>query len=187
MPATDQSCYVFIQLPGTFERVICESLRVREVGQNSYVGTFQYGRSYRDCTTDALDQFHLPLSARPRMSRSSRASRGALRDANPDAWGRRVIQAKLSLPEADFSEIDHLPNGPGDRAGNLRFRPTTALPNAPRPFSRAYQLQALVEATQTLEEGKRAARDAGAAGARHQHGRRCDGWAELRAQGASAR
>lgn len=153
MPAADSSCYAFIQLPGTFEWVICGSLRVREVGQNSYVGTFQYGRSYRDRRNAiALDPFHLPLSARPQEFTKLKGIPGALRDASPDAWGRRVIQAKLGLPEAEVSEIDYLLNGPDDGAGNLRFAPTTALPVAPRPFNRTHQLQALVDAAQKLEE-----------------------------------
>ncbi|MEO8023886.1 HipA domain-containing protein [Polaromonas sp.] len=153
MPAADQSCYVFIQLPGIFEWVICGSLRVREVGHNSYVGTFQYGRSYRDRKNAvALDQFHLPLSARPQEFTKLKGIPGALRDASPDAWGRRVIQAKLSLPEANVSEIDYLLNGPDDAAGNLRFAPTTTLAKASRPFNRIHQLQALVQAAQKLEE-----------------------------------
>ena len=45
MPGPDQSCFVFVQLAGTYEWVICGSLRVREVGQNAYRGTFQYGRT----------------------------------------------------------------------------------------------------------------------------------------------
>lgn len=46
MPAKEQTCYVFIQLPGTLEWVVCGVLSVSDVGQNAYRGTFQYGRSY---------------------------------------------------------------------------------------------------------------------------------------------
>ncbi len=47
---------------------------------------------------------------------------GAVRDASPDAWGSRVIQAKLQRQQADIQEIEYLLNGPDDGAGNLSFR-----------------------------------------------------------------
>ena len=37
MPAKDQTCYAFIQLPGTFEWVVCGVLTVSEVGQDEHV------------------------------------------------------------------------------------------------------------------------------------------------------
>jgi serine/threonine-protein kinase HipA len=44
---------------------------------------------------------------------------GALRDAGPDYWGRRVIERHVNKPELD--EIDYLLNSPEDRAGALGF------------------------------------------------------------------
>jgi serine/threonine-protein kinase HipA len=152
MPAREQSCYVFIQLPGSFEWVICGSLRVSEVGQNAYRGIFQYGRSYLDRPkVPDLDPYHLPRIGRAKEFTKLKGIPGALRDASPDAWGRRVIQAKLGRSEADISEIDYLLSGPDDGAGNLRFAPSTKLPSAPRPFNRTHQLQALIDAAQQIE------------------------------------
>ncbi|KQT09434.1 type II toxin-antitoxin system HipA family toxin [Ramlibacter sp. Leaf400] len=153
MPQPDQSCFVFIQLPGTYEWAICGALRVREVGRGSFLGTFVYGQSYlKRQNVAALDAFHLPLSDRLQEFTRLKGIPGALRDASPDAWGRRVIQAKLDRSEADISEVDYLLNGPDDGAGNLRFSPDKKTPGAPRPFNRTHQLQALVDAAQTLEE-----------------------------------
>ncbi len=79
---------------------------------------------------------------------------GAVRDASPDAWGRRVIQAKLQRPEADIQEVEYLLNGPDDGAGNLSFGRTVDPPAPRRPFNRTHQLEALIEAAEKLEEGR---------------------------------
>lgn len=153
MPAKDQTCYAFIQLPGTFEWVPCGVLTVSEVGQNVYRGVFRYGKSYLERKdAPSLDPYNLSLSSRPQEFTKLKGIPGALRDASPDAWGRRVIQAKLGLPQADVCEIDYLLNGPDDGAGNLRFGATSKPPGAPRPFNRTHQLQALTEAAEQLEE-----------------------------------
>lgn len=149
----DQSCFVFVQLPGAFEWVICGRLAVRAVGAGAFVGTFVYGESYLKRQNVApLDRFHLPLSDKPQEFTKLKGIPGVLRDASPDAWGRRVIQAKLNRQEADVSEIDYLLNGPDDGAGNLRFAPSTKVPSARRPFNRTHQLQALIDAAEKLEE-----------------------------------
>ncbi|NCV32748.1 MAG: type II toxin-antitoxin system HipA family toxin, partial [Betaproteobacteria bacterium] len=99
MPDKDQTCYAFIQLPGTFEWTVCGVLTVSEVGPSAYRGVFQYGRSYlARQNAPSLDPYNLPLSDRPQQFTKLKGIPGALRDASPDAWGRRVIQAKLSLP-----------------------------------------------------------------------------------------
>ncbi len=153
MPAQDQTCYAFIQLPGTFEWAVCGVLTVSEVGANAYRGVFQYGRSYlARQNAPSLDPYNLPLSDRPQAFTKLKGIPGALRDASPDAWGRRVIQAKLGLPDADISEVDYLLNGPDDGAGNLRFGKAPKPPTEARPFNRTHQLQALTAASQELEE-----------------------------------
>ena len=109
MPVNNQTCYAFIQLPDTFEWTVCGLLTVKEVAPNAYQGVFQYGRSYlARQNAPSLDPYNLPLTDRPKAFTKLKGIPGALRDASPDAWGRRVIQAKLSLPEADLSEIDYL-------------------------------------------------------------------------------
>src|SRR5258706_7112453 len=132
MAADEQSCYVYIQLPGAMETVPCASLRVRSIGAGGYEGTFAYGKRYleRDDVV-TLDPFHLPLTTRPRQFTKLKGLPGAVRDASPDAWGRRVIQAKLQRPVADIQEMEYLLHGPDDGAGNLSFGRTVG-PPAPR-------------------------------------------------------
>ncbi len=156
MATPDQSCYVYIQLPGTFDWVPCARLRVREVGAGLFEGTFTYGSQYlQRANVVALDPFHLPLTDRPQKFTKLKGLPGAVRDASPDAWGRRVIQAKLQRTEADIAEMQYLLNGPDDGAGNLRFGLSVTPPRPKRGFNRTHQLQALIDAAQALEEDGR--------------------------------
>lgn len=156
MANDEQACYVYIQLPGTMETVPCASLKVRTVGAGAFEGTLTYGKRYlARPEVVALDPFHLPLSTRPQKFTKLKGIPGAVRDASPDAWGRRVIQAKLQRPEADIQEMDYLLNGPDDGAGNLSFGRSVTPPAPRRPFNRTHQLPALIEATEKLEEDGR--------------------------------
>lgn len=153
MAAPEESCYVHVQLPGSFEWVPCASLKVREVGAGAFQGTFTYGRRYLERpNVMALDPFHLPLSGKPLYFTKLEGIPGALRDASPAAWGRRIIQARLARPEADLTEMAYLLNGPDDGAGNLRFGLSVEPPGPARPFNRTHQLPALTEAAEQLEE-----------------------------------
>jgi serine/threonine-protein kinase HipA len=156
MAAAEQSCYVYIQPPGTFEWVPCAILKVKEVGAGVFEGTFTYGKRYLvRANVVALDQYHLPLTERPQKFTKLKGIPGAVRDASPDAWGRRVIQAKLQRPEADIPEMEYLLNGPDDGAGNLRFGLSVNPPGPRRPFNRTHQLDALIEAAQKVEDDGR--------------------------------
>jgi len=156
MATDDQACYVYIQLPGTMETVPCASLRVRTIGAGAYEGTFTYGKRYLERPEVVpLDPFHLPLTTRPQKFTKLKGIPGAVRDASPDAWGRRVIQAKLQRPEAAIQEIEYLLSGPDDGAGNLSFGRTATPPAPRRPFNRTHQLAALIEAAEKLEEDGR--------------------------------
>ena len=151
-----QACYVYIQLPETMETVPCASLRVRAVGAGAFEGTFTYGKRYLERPeVVALDPFHLPLSTRPRKFTKLEGIPGAVRDASADAWGRRVIEAKLQRPEAEIPEVEYLLNGPDDGAGNLSFGRTATPPAPRRSFNRTHQLAALIEAAEKLEEDGR--------------------------------
>jgi len=152
----EQSCYVYIQLPGTAEPVPCASLKVRTVGAGVFEGTFTYGKRYLERpNVMALDRYHLPLTERPLKFTKLKGIPGAVRDASPDAWGRRVIQAKLQRSEADIPEMEYLLCGPDDGAGNLSFGRTLAPPAPRRPYNRTHQLSDLAAAAQILEEDGR--------------------------------
>ena len=66
-----------------------------------------YGRTYRDRPEAvALDPYNLPLSSTPAETTDYGGIFGALRDASPDAWGRRLIEASLGRP--NLTEVDYL-------------------------------------------------------------------------------
>lgn len=152
----ERFCYVYIQLPGTLKAVPCASLRVKQLGSNAFEGTFTYGKRYlaRENVT-ALDPFHLPLTSKPLKFTQLKGIPGAVRDASPDAWGRRVIQAKLDRSEHDLQEMDYLLHGPDDGAGNLSFGLNQEPPAPHRPYNQTHQLEALTAAAEQLErDGK---------------------------------
>lgn len=152
----ERSCYIHIQLPGSFEWVPCASLKVRERGARLFEGTFTYGARYlARPNVSALDPYHLPLTERPLKFTKLKGIPGAVRDASPDSWGRRVIQAKLQRPDTDIEEVEYLLNGPDDGAGNLRFGLSVDPPGPKRPYNQTHQLDALIAAAETLEaEGR---------------------------------
>jgi serine/threonine-protein kinase HipA len=46
MADKESLCFVYTQLPATFEWVPCASLKVREVGAGVFQRTFTYGKRY---------------------------------------------------------------------------------------------------------------------------------------------
>src|SRR5690606_34409233 len=88
--------------------------------QGAPLGRFVYARSYlerRDAV--AFDPVELKLGRRVYETRGMHGLFGALRDAGPDYWGRRVIERHGGATQPD--ELDYLLNAPDDRAGALSF------------------------------------------------------------------
>ncbi len=155
MTEKEALCYTYVQLPGTFEWVPCASLKVRQVAAGAFEGTFTYGKRYLERQNVVeLDPYHLKLTSKPMKFTMQKGIPGALRDASPDAWGRRVIQARLQKEAADISEMEYLLNGPDDGAGNLRFGLSVQPPGPAEPFNfnRTHHLEALANAAEQLEE-----------------------------------
>lgn len=90
---------------------------------------FNYGRSYlaRD---NAIPLYapELPLQSGRLLPRPGMRMPGCIRDASPDAWGRRVILGRLfgmSGPATDTGQADELTyllNSGSDRIGALDFQ-----------------------------------------------------------------
>lgn len=148
---SERSCYVFLQLPGRLDVVPCGRYQREVLRDGRVVGRFAYARSYRE-REDAvpLDPYHLPLTPRPYETARLDGMFGALRDASPDAWGRRVIE-KLT-GRADLDEMDFLLLGPEDRAGALSFGEVPTPPVPVRSVNRVLHLLELRQAARALEE-----------------------------------
>ena len=72
---------------------------------------------------------------------------GALRDAAPDSWGRRVIERRVG--RSPLTELEYLLEAPDDRAGALAFGLDAKPPAAQRRFTQTIllaKLQAIADA-----------------------------------------
>ena len=121
--------------------------------------SFAYGTRYIE-RPDALeiDPVSLSLSDKARVRGAELfpvnqlPQFGGIRDAAPDAWGRRVIEAQRRVPANSLSEADYLLGAGSDRVGALDVRETLdspvqagAVPIRSLPY--------MMEATERIEQG----------------------------------
>ena len=78
---------------------------------------------------------------------------GGLRDAAPDSWGRRVIEAKLQVPANGLPESRYMLEAGSDRVGALDIRQALESPETSNPVP-ASKLQYLLDAAQRIERGE---------------------------------
>ena len=77
---------------------------------------------------------------------------GGIRDAAPDAWGRRVIEARHKVPANTLMEADYLLEAGGDRVGALDMRSERASPDSPSA-SDMHSLGYVMQAADAVEQG----------------------------------
>jgi serine/threonine-protein kinase HipA len=132
-------CFVYITLPGQTEPVTAGRFVLSVDRRGTPEGRFVYGRSYLErANAVALDPVELKLSPRTQATAALGGVFGALRDASPDYWGRRVIQRHLG--KARLSELEYLLYSPDDRAGALGFGLNQTPPAPKRSFNQALDL-----------------------------------------------
>lgn len=146
-------CFVWIWLPGQTTPVVAGRL-AREGDQL----LFNYGRSYL-ARADAIPIFdrELPLEAGALPLLPGLSMPGCIRDASPDAWGRRVIiNRKMGLKAeaagaVELDELTYLLESGSDRIGALDFQasPTTYVARQ----SQGASLEALMRAASDVERG----------------------------------
>jgi serine/threonine-protein kinase HipA len=136
------ACFVYVTLPGQTAPVTAGRFVLSTDRRGVPEGRFVYGRSYLERPgAVALDPVELKLSARTYATTALSGVFGALRDASPDYWGRRVIQRHLG--KAQPGEMDYLLFSPDDRAGALGFGLNQTPPAPMRRFNQTLQLEAL--------------------------------------------
>jgi serine/threonine-protein kinase HipA len=146
---TSRSCYVYIQLPGSFTPVTCGKFEREILRDGRAIGRFVYGRSYRSRPEAVpIDPYHLPLAQTRYETAKLGGIFGALRDASPDAWGRRIIENFQG--RSDLDEMDYLLSAPEDRAGALSFGHGQSPPAPVHRFNRVLDLATLQLAAETL-------------------------------------
>jgi serine/threonine-protein kinase HipA len=135
-------CYLYIALPGESSFVTAARLVLNTDRAGVPLGQLVYGRSYLGRPNAvALDPLELKLTDRTYETRLLKGMFGALRDASPDYWGRRVIEKHSG--KATLSEVDYLLCSPDDRAGALGFGLNTEPPAPQRKFNRTIDLEHL--------------------------------------------
>ncbi|MGE0189112.1 MAG: type II toxin-antitoxin system HipA family toxin [Steroidobacteraceae bacterium] len=146
---SERECFVYIVPPGQTEFVTAGRFRVSQNRDGIFMGEFIYGKRYME-RADAveLDPVELKLAQTryetPRMA----GFFGAIRDAMPDFWGRRVIERHAGSVKLD--EFDYLMHGPDDRAGALGFGLNTNPPAPRRNFSRTLDLESLQKMAEAI-------------------------------------
>lgn len=137
-------CFVYIALPGETEFVTAGRYQRAIDRHGVATGRFVYGKSYlaRDNAVP-IDPLELKLGTKTYETTLLNGIFGALRDASPDHWGRRIIERHFGSPGP--SELDYLLHSPDDRAGALGFGLNQAPPAPKRKFNRTLDLAKLQE------------------------------------------
>ena len=151
--SSERECYVYIVLPGATEFVTAGRFRVSTGPTGDPVGAFVYGRRYRELTEAVeLDPVELRLADHVYETGRMGGFFGAIRDAMPDSWGRRVIERHVG--HARLEEFDYLLGGPDDRAGALGFGLAVEPPACTPRFSGALELDRLQRAADAVVAGE---------------------------------
>ncbi|MGG5171585.1 type II toxin-antitoxin system HipA family toxin [Pseudarthrobacter sp. J1738] len=151
--ASTSDIYVWVWLPEETAPVPAGRLRERGPGQFS----FDYGRRYLERHNAISLAPTLPLSEQTFGPTGSMGLPGALRDASPDAWGRRVVQYKVTgdrgetADTGDLDERTYLLNSGSNRFGAIDFQGsvTDYIPRA----SASAPLETLLNAADLIEAG----------------------------------
>jgi serine/threonine-protein kinase HipA len=147
--------YVFIYPPGQTEAVPAGRLDLVLRDRDLVTSQFQYGRRYME-RSEALDVDPVSLpraeeGSAPRAPVNGLPLFGAIRDAAPDAWGRRVIENRL---QRACTEVDFLDHAGADRAGALDIRTRPDSPPADSYLPETVDLHYLLEAVERIEAGE---------------------------------
>lgn len=148
-----QEAYVWIWLPGEVEPVVAGKLEM-----HGEVCSFIYGQSYLG-RKNAVSLFEkeLPLNSKIILPKPGLSIAGSIRDAAPDAWGRRVILnrifgKKINTKYKDpLNEIGYLLESGSDRIGALDFQ-ASAKKYIPRAHKNA-SLEELLTSVERIENG----------------------------------
>jgi len=157
MTATDQKLYVFANIDTHWAP--CGQLTLTEDGEKLLASTFAYGTRYLE-RPGALEVDPVSLSLRDKNAVRGKAlfppndlsTFGGIRDAAPDAWGRRVIESRLKVPANSLPESTYLLHAGSQRVGALDIRPSLNS-DATLGYGTWDNLQYLMEAAQCIDEG----------------------------------
>jgi serine/threonine-protein kinase HipA len=137
-------CYVYITLPGATVPVTAGRFTLATDRHGTPKGRFVYDPLYLETPgAVALDPIELKLASRVYETTGLQGVFGALRDASPDYWGRRIIERHLD--RVALGEMEYLLHSPDDRAGALGFGLDRTPPAPKRVFNQTLDLVKLQE------------------------------------------
>ena len=152
-PKAPEEAFVWIWLPGATAPVVAG--RIARDGERLI---FNYGQSYLDLD-DRIPVYEpeLPLRSGLIAPEAGLGMAGCLRDAAPDAWGRRVILNRTfgrkgkDVDTTALDELTYLLESGSDRTGALDFQhsPSEYVPRAVRSAT----LEELLNAAEKVEKG----------------------------------
>lgn len=161
--AAPKEAFVWIWLPDAVAPVVAGRLAASDGNL-----LFNYGRSYLARNNAiAIYQPELPLQQGALPLLNGLPMPSCLRDAAPDAWGRRVIINRRSgakgsgIDTSDLDELSYLLESGSDRVGALDFQ-LSATAYVPRETAQA-SLDDLLNAAASIEQGVPLTPDLGAA------------------------
>lgn len=147
--STERECYVYITLPGKVSPITAGRFVLDQTRAGVPLGRFVYGRSYLDHPHAVeIDPVELKLSRRTYETVQLKGVFGAVRDAGPDYWGRRVIDKHAA--STGLEEMDYLLESPDDHAGALGFGLNQVPPTPRRIFNKTLDLEKLQELAEAL-------------------------------------
>jgi serine/threonine-protein kinase HipA len=135
-------CFVYITLPGQVSAVTAGRFVLTGNARGDALGQFVYRDRYlQDPHAVEIDPVELRLAQRTYQTVLLNGVFGALRDAGPDYWGRRVIDKHAG--KTQLGELDYLLESPDDRAGALGFGLNNTPPAPRRTFNKTIDLEKL--------------------------------------------
>lgn len=146
---TSERAYVYLQLPGSLEVLTAGYFEQLERAGVS-MGVFVYNPTYLGREEAVpLDPYELPLRPGRFETVKLKGIFGVLRDASPDAWGRRIIERHLN--RTTLSEVDYLLHSPEDRVGALAFGRGKMPPAPAHRFNQVIALEDLLRFAEAVE------------------------------------
>lgn len=147
------SAFTWIWLPDAIEPVVCGRIDLVDG-----INRFTYGKSYL-ARPNAIPVWlpELPLVDSVIVPEAPHVIAGALRDAAPDQWGRRVVLNRQfqrrgrDVDTGELDELNYLLLSGSDRIGALDFQ-ASATEYVPR-LQREATLQELLNAADAVEKG----------------------------------
>lgn len=152
-PSLAREAFVWVWLPNEAEPVVAGRLAPTPLGLQ-----FNYGQSYQ-ARRDAIALYlpELPLQPGLLPLPAGLSMPGCLRDASPDAWGRRVIlhqrlgsESRSAATEV-LDELTYLLSSGSNRIGALDFQGSATEYRAREPGEAA--LEDLLESASRVEQG----------------------------------